>query len=89
MTSGGGSLRMWAEYFPKAAIIGVDIYRKNLKLPARVRILQGRQTDGNLLESLCNTYNDIRIIIDDASHVSRNVISTFKTMFPCLANGGN
>jgi demethylmacrocin O-methyltransferase len=79
---GGGSLRMWAEYFPNSVIVGLDSQQKILNLPANVRVEQGSQTDVELLDSLVNGYNGFDIVIDDASHVTKNTIISFEALRP-------
>ncbi len=44
----------------------------------------GMQQDPNLLNQLCQTYGNIQVIIDDASHQQAHIKATFKGMFPCM-----
>src|SRR5882672_934336 len=44
-TVGGASLAMWAEYFPRARIVGIDVVPKTLALGPRVTTLEGSQID--------------------------------------------
>jgi len=85
---GGRSLRMWAEYFPNAEIIGLDIAEKQLDLGPRVRIVQGSQDDTEVLERLSNDYGPFDIVIDDGSHIVSHVLATFEFLFPLLAVDG-
>lgn len=77
---GGGSLRMWAEYFPDSTIVGVDNCPKELDLPKNVNIAIGSQTDTNFLMNLSKSYLGFDIVIDDASHVTENTILTFEIL---------
>lgn len=86
--AGGQSLRMWAEYFPKATIVGVDNQPKALSLVDRVHIVIGDQTDTGVAEDLAATYGAFDIVIDDASHVSNLTIATFKAAWPHIRGGG-
>lgn len=79
---GGGSLRMWAEYFPNSTIVGVDINSKELEFPDNVRFHQGSQIDVDFINKLIADYGSFDIIIDDASHVTSNTIATFNQLWP-------
>jgi hypothetical protein len=85
---GGQSLRMWADYFPKATIIGLDNQRKELQLPDRVRVYWGDQSDRELFGRLAEDYGQFDIVVDDASHVSSLCIATFGCAWPHLKPGG-
>ena len=78
---GGESLRMWKEWFTKAAIYGVDFYAKQ-GIPGCV-ILQIPQQ--NLSVDDMGTFD---IIIDDASHINPLTIQTFKNMWAAVKPGG-
>ena len=41
INDGGHSLRMWGEYFSKAKLFALDIYKKNLIFNERTQIFQG------------------------------------------------
>ena len=53
----GDSLRVWREYFSKAKICGIDIIKKDFKIP-NVEILCGNQTDPIFLNSVVNKYKN-------------------------------
>lgn len=83
---GGESLRMWYEYFTRAHIIGVDIYKKDTFIESnRVTITKCSQID---TVSMPDIVKGARIIIDDASHINPMTIRTFEICFPHLASGG-
>lgn len=86
--AGGESLRMWKDYFPKGRIFGVDIYDKSKHNEERIKIFKGSQADDVFLVDVCNQIGEIDVIIDDGSHINKHVISTFKTLFPLLKDGG-
>lgn len=79
---GGGSLRMWAEYFPNSVIVGLDFNPKQLILPRNVDVHCGSQTDIDLLNRLSDQYSGFDIVIDDASHITENTITSFETLWP-------
>lgn len=78
---GGGSLRMWSEYFPAATIVGLDCFPKNMQFADNVKIELGSQIDVQLLEKLAEKYGRFDIIIDDASHITSYTIQTFETLW--------
>ena len=87
LTGGGESLHMWAEYFPNAAIHGIDIYPK--KLSGRFTTHQGDQSDSAFLTRLVSQIGTPTVIIDDGSHVDSHMMVSFTTLFPLLkSNGG-
>lgn len=79
---GGGSLRMWAEFFPNSTILGIDLHPKNLELPPNARFYQGSQTNVEFLNVIASGYRGFDIVIDDASHITANTIVTFETLWP-------
>ena len=85
---GGGSLRMWKQYFPFAKIFSFDIYDKSPLQENRIKIFKGSQIDLNFLDKVVNEIGEIDLIIDDGSHINEHVITTFKHLFPKLKNGG-
>jgi hypothetical protein len=85
---GGRSLRMWATYFPNATVTGLDIHEKQLDLPERVSIVQGSQTDVELLRRLSQERGPFDLVIDDGSHVVGHVLTTFEALFPLVAPDG-
>jgi hypothetical protein len=85
---GGGSLKMWKEYFSKASIFAFDIEKKNGLDDDRIKVYQGSQTDGEFMRRLNQEAGGFDIIIDDGSHFSEHVIYTFQELFPLLNKGG-
>lgn len=85
---GGDSLRMWKDYFPNSNIFAIDIYDKSALQEKRIKIFRGSQNDPEFLLSVASQIGNIDIIIDDGSHQNAHVITTFKTLFPCLADNG-
>ncbi len=86
--SGGASLRMWAEYFPWARIYALDIHDKTPHANHRVRIFRGDQADAELLRRISDEAGGFDIVIDDGSHLNRDVIATFGVLFPLLKPDG-
>lgn len=81
----GRSLRMWANAFPEAEIVGLDVKSAWETIPERnVRVVLGHQTDEELLKTL----GDFDIIVDDGSHITSHQQKSFDILFPKLNNGG-
>ncbi len=78
---GGGSLRMWGEFFPNGRIVGLDINHKQLEMPSNTCIHTGSQTDTVTLDSLISEHGGFDIVIDDASHVTEKTIATFEWLW--------
>jgi hypothetical protein len=85
---GGESLRMWKRYFPQGMITAIDIYDKSALQEDRIRIFQGDQSDEVFLKKVSEEAGPFDIIIDDGSHINSHMISTFKTFFPLMNEGG-
>src|SRR5260221_5901561 len=84
---GGASLRMWAEYFPTAQIVGLDIAPKRLTLDPRIRVIEGSQSDMATLYKLWSEFGPFEIIIDDGSHRAKDVITSFTALYPLMNSG--
>lgn len=85
---GGYALRMWKRYFPFGSIFSVDIYDKTTIQENRIKIFQGNQNDKEFLEGVINLTGELDIVIDDACHINKYVIESFKILFPKLKDGG-
>ena len=86
--TGGGSLRMWKHFFPNALVVGLDLEDKKFVEEDRIRVYQGDQSDGELLERIVREVGAPRIVVDDGSHFSHHIRATFEVLFPLLENGG-
>jgi hypothetical protein len=85
---GGNSLRMWKEYFPNGNIYSIDIYDKSELEENRIKIFKGSQSDESLLLDIVAKAGSFDIIIDDGSHINKDVIDSFTTLFPHLKDNG-
>jgi len=83
----GDSLRLWRDYFSKANICGLDIIKKDFIIND-VEILCGDQSDIKFLSSIVDKYKKFDIIIDDGSHVSKHIITSFNYLFEHLNVNG-
>jgi hypothetical protein len=85
---GGASLRMWKHFFPNATIYGMDIEDKSFVDEDRIVTFVGDQSDPNSLLAIADKIGQLDVIIDDGSHLSPHVRTTFETLFPLLTDGG-
>jgi hypothetical protein len=88
-TGGGGSLRMWRSWFPRARIHGIDICDKSAHSERRITIHQGSQADTVFLQAVIDKIGRPDVIVDDGSHENADVIATFQFLFPLLADDGH
>lgn len=86
--TGGASLRMWKEYFPHGNIFAIDIYDKSKVQEPRIKIFRGSQEDDDFLKKVAGKIGRLDVIIDDGSHMNPHVVSSFRTLFPLLADDG-
>ncbi|WP_371663134.1 hypothetical protein [Streptomyces sp. NBC_00280] len=87
-TSGGGSLRMWKHFFPRGQVFGLDAFDKSGVDEPRIRTVVGDQSSPEFLTSLAEEIGPLDIVVDDGSHLSDDVITSFTTLFPLLRPGG-
>jgi len=85
---GGGSLRMWRTYFPRARVFGIDIYDKRPHNERRIHTFQGSQMDDEFLENVVKAIGRIDMVIDDGSHVNQHVLHSFNYLFRRMSEQG-
>lgn len=85
---GGESLLMWAAYFPKGMVYGIDIYDKTSLSRGRIKVLQCSQTDRTRLTEIAGACGPFDFIIDDGSHINSHQIESFRILWPFLKNRG-
>ena len=87
--SAAPSLRMWSEYFPQAELFGADLNDFSGVDITRTKIFQVDAGDaGQLLEVAEAIGGNLDVILDDASHASRDQQVALGTLFPRLRSGG-
>lgn len=79
---------MWRDYFNKGKVYGLDIFKKELNLGNRVRIFQGSQDDKRILNKIIKQSGKLDYIVDDGSHLFKDVVFSFNYLFNKLKNGG-
>ena len=86
--AGGESLRMWKHYFRRGLIYGLDVFAKTGIDESRLHIVQGDQGDARFLDSMARELGPFDIVIDDGSHMSHHIITSFNVLFPHVRPGG-
>ena len=81
-TQGGASLRMWKDYFPRGQVFGIDIQDKRQLDQPRIKTFRGSQDDPAFLSEIADSHGPFDIVIDDGSHESKHVITSFNALFP-------
>ena len=88
----GKSLLTWSDYFKNSTIIGIDIHKIDIKEKnldrENIEVHQGSQSDEKFINEIINVYQNFDIIIDDGSHLRKDVIKSFHLLFPYLNNDG-
>jgi len=88
----GGSLEIWARFFPLAnSIIGCDINPKclNLKYTEQsIELIVGDANEAATYQAILSISNAFDIVIDDGSHRSSDIIKSFCLYFPSINPGG-
>ena len=88
----GGSLEIWAKYFPRAEnIIGCDINQacKNLRYDdRRITVIVGNANTDETEKCILQHAKSFDLIIDDGSHQSNDIIQSFVRYFPLLKEDG-
>jgi hypothetical protein len=86
----GGSLALWRRYLgPAATIFGIDIDPDCAAFDGQhgqVRI--GSQDDPAFLADVIAEMGGVDIVLDDGSHDSRHIRTSFRALFPHLSDGG-
>ena len=88
----GGSLEVWSRYFKNAElIVGCDINPLCEQLTyedPRIHVIVGDANQSRTLERVVKISPQYDLIIDDGSHVSKDIIRSFNIYFQLLKPGG-
>ena len=87
-TRGGESLRMWKAFFPRATIFGLDLHEKSALEEDRIRIFRADQSAADSLRLVAEQIGALHVVVDDGSHLSAHVRTSFETLFPLLEPDG-
>jgi cephalosporin hydroxylase len=84
----GGSIRAWAEYLPKAKIVGVDIETSFKSESDRITIEIGDQSDAKFIEYIAKLHGPFHIVVDDSSHQPKHQQLAFELIWPYVLEHG-
>ena len=88
----GGSLEIWAKYFTNAqSIIGIDVNPKCANLiydDPRIHFVLGDANVSDTFQQVTGIVDTFDIVIDDGSHISKDIIKSFFLYFEVLREGG-
>ncbi len=90
----GGSMITWNQWFNDAnyTYIGVDFNPLCKQLDTseddHIHIEIGSQEDPGFLQGLCEKYGPFDIIIDDGGHTTKQMITSLRTLLPCVVDDG-
>lgn len=87
-TKGGESLRMWKAFFPDAQVFGLDLHEKSALEEDRIRIFRADQSHPDALRLVAEQIGRLDVVVDDGSHLSAHVRTSFETLFPLLHKDG-
>jgi len=83
----GDSLRMWNAFFPRATVVGLDLEPLAVERAREFDVTVGSQADPVALQGILDRHPDIRLVVDDASHVTSLILASFRYLFPRLPRG--
>lgn len=88
----GGSLEIWAKHFPVAQhFVGCDINPTCAGLrydDSRIAVVVGDANTDSVEQQIAEHAVSFDIIIDDGSHISRDIVQSFTRYFKRVNNGG-
>ncbi|MGI4978539.1 MAG: class I SAM-dependent methyltransferase [Janthinobacterium lividum] len=85
----GESLQTWAEFFPRAQVVGADINPDTVRFAGgRVAVEVADQSDPERLAALAAAHGPFDIVVDDGSHVWAHQILTLQVLLPHVVAGG-
>ena len=83
----GDSLRMWNAFFPRATVVGLDLEPRAVERAPEFDVTVGSQADPDVLDAILRRHPEIRLVVDDASHIPSLTIASFRHIFPRLPRG--
>jgi hypothetical protein len=83
----GASLRMWASYFSHAKVAGLDIDPAAAVAASEFTVYTGSQDDPEVLDRVLAELPDLRLVVDDGSHINELTVASFEHLFPQLPSG--
>ena len=88
--TGGASLKMWYDYFPKARIFGIDINPCPYLDNDRIKTFVADQSKPGDLEAFAASTNGVEfdVIVDDGRHLPEHQQISLGVLFKRLKSGG-
>jgi len=79
----GGSLQLWRQFLgPLARIVGIDINPECKRFAEdQIDVRIGDQADGDFLDSVVREFGTVQIVIDDGSHLMRDIQQSFSHLY--------
>lgn len=85
----GASIKMWKEYFPNSTIAGMDIEDCRFICDERTKFYQYNQGKREDIEAFISEHKArFDVIIDDGSHMQKDIMVSLGGLFPFLNSGG-
>lgn len=85
----GGSMRLWESYFSRARIHGLDINPGcEACAGGRVSVTIGAQADPKALAAVAAKCSNLRLVIDDGSHLLSDLLASFYALWPKVVSRG-
>jgi hypothetical protein len=88
----GSSIKAFRDTFKNSTCcLGLDIYdscKDYEDVTNNLFVEIGNVTDNNFIEYITKKYGTFDIILDDGSHVNKDVITSFELLFPLLNDNG-
>ena len=86
--TGGASVKMWREYFPRARIYGLDVNECAYLDDERTRTFVADQGNVEDLERVVEAVPSFDVVLDDGSHRPDHQQISLDFLFPRLSPGG-
>lgn len=83
----GSSLRTFRDYFRNGTIIGLDINPETAFKENRITTYIGSQSSPDILDQIFKDHPEIKIVLDDGSHVNELTIKSFELIFDRMPKG--
>lgn len=85
----GGSLLLWNSYCPRSKIYGIDLSKKSLfNRYRRIQTFVVDQSSSESLDEFAREHGPFDIIIDDGSHFTDHILTTFNSFYKFLNING-
>jgi hypothetical protein len=78
----GGSVRAFKEYLPNSLIVGLEINKSSFFEDDRIKIEIGNATNKDFIDMILDKYGNPDVVIDDGSHFSRDIKTSFTLLYP-------